>query len=269
MKLAVGKGSLQRAASAAGKNTKAKSKAVKADEAKVQDEAAKATETQGEAVKADKATAAEAKVQDENAKAEAVKVDEGKVQSEATKATAAKSQSEPAKTVKTAGTRGRSAKVSAEKTDETTASVKAENENANATAVKTRKKRTVKQQDSVYLLTVSAEQLLEIPKEWKSGKQIRENVSALAESVSRCGILEPLPVVQTGENQYQLVGGSKRMQVVQMLGIANVPVLVLPGSTQEEAQKLYQELNLEAGTAKKQNQTLSLFGKQRIPEYLL
>lgn len=121
-----------------------------------------------------------------------------------------------------------------------------------------------------YLLRVPAEYLAEIPAAWNAGNPNRTNIAALAESISRCGILEPIPVVQTGEHQYQMVGGRKRMQAVQRLGIAEVPVLVLSGCTLEEAEKLYLELNPEAvKMQRKQERPLSLFGKQRIPEYLL
>lgn len=170
---------------------------------------------------------------------------------------------------------------------------------------KTTRKKSVKKQVT-YLLTVPAETLQDIPQTWRGTKYVRPNVSALAESISKCGILEPIPAVQTGENTYQIVGGSKRMQVVQMLGIGQVPVLVLPGASMEDAWKLYQELNaaaedgrvqrdwsaadeaqqtsgqkqqknkIDAEKTDKQDKvsevkktSCSLFGKQRIPEYLL
>lgn len=117
-------------------------------------------------------------------------------------------------------------------------------------------------------------QLREIPDEWRGPQYVRPNVSQLAESISRCGILEPLPVVQTGADEYQLVGGSKRMEVVRMLGIEQVPVVVLPGSSVEEARQLYMELRpfTDAAQDTMHNakfRTAALFGAQRIPEYLL
>lgn len=166
---------------------------------------------------------------------------------------------------------------------------------------KTARKKSLKKQ-MAYLLTVPAEVLQDIPQAWRGPNYVCPNVSALAGSISNCGILEPVPVVQTGENTYQTVGGSKRMQVVHMLGIAQVPVLVLPGTSVEDAWKLYQELHAapddgivqrdwnaangaaegreqqvsgqETQTAgqkkdRRQQETGSLFGKQRIPEYLL
>ena len=96
-------------------------------------------------------------------------------------------------------------------------------------AAKTPRKKSVKKQ-SIYLATVPAEFLQDIPDTWRGPRYVRPNVSALAESISKHGILEPVPAVQIGENTYQIVGGSKRMQVVQMLGIEQVPVLVLPTS---------------------------------------
>lgn len=117
-------------------------------------------------------------------------------------------------------------------------------------------------------------QLREIPDEWRGPQYVRPNVSQLAESISRCGILEPLPVVQTGADEYQLVGGSKRMEVVRMLGIEQVPIVILPGSSAEEARQLYMELRpfTDAAQDTMHNakfRTAALFGAQRIPEYLL
>ena len=127
---------------------------------------------------------------------------------------------------------------------------------------------------SIYVTSVPSGLLREIPGEWRGPRYVCPNVSMLAESVSRCGILEPLPVVQTGEKVYQLVGGSKRMQVVRMLGIEEVPVAVLPGSSMEDAEKIYRELAPFSDAAQDtvhqaKFRTAALFGSQRIPEYLL
>lgn len=126
----------------------------------------------------------------------------------------------------------------------------------------------------LWAAVVPRAQLREIPDEWRGPQYVRPNVSQLAESISRCGILEPLPVVQTGADEYQLVGGSKRMEVVRMLGIEQVPVVVLPGSSAEEARQLYMELRpfTDAAQDTMHNakfRTAALFGAQRIPEYLL
>ena len=126
----------------------------------------------------------------------------------------------------------------------------------------------------MWLATVKADQLCEIPDEWRGPKYVRPNVSMLAESVSRCGILEPLPVVQTGKATYQLVGGSRRMEVVKMLGIEEVPVVVLPGSSMEDAKRFYNEMKPYTDAAQDtlhnaKFRTAALFGAQRIPEYLL
>lgn len=126
----------------------------------------------------------------------------------------------------------------------------------------------------LWAAVVPRAQLREIPDEWRGPQYVRPNVSQLAESISRCGILEPLPVVQTGSDEYQLVGGSKRMEVVRMLGIEQVPVVVLPGSSAEEARQLYMELRpfTDAAQDTMHNakfRTAALFGAQRIPEYLL
>ena len=126
----------------------------------------------------------------------------------------------------------------------------------------------------MWIDTVPVTKLAEIPDAWRGPEYVRPNVSMLAESISRCGILEPLPVVQTGEDTYQLVGGSRRMAVVHMLGIEQVPVAVLPGRTTEDAKKIYMELKPFSDAAadtvhNAKFRTAALFGSQRIPEYLL
>lgn len=126
----------------------------------------------------------------------------------------------------------------------------------------------------LWAAVVPRAQLREIPDEWRGPQYVRPNVSQLAESISRCGILEPLPVVRTGADEYQLVGGSKRMEVVHMLGIEQVPVVVLPGNSAEEARQLYIELRPFTDAAQDtvhnaKFRTAALFGAQRIPEYLL
>lgn len=126
----------------------------------------------------------------------------------------------------------------------------------------------------IWAAVVPRAQLREIPDEWRGPRYVRPNISQLAESISRCGILEPLPVVQTAPGEYQLVGGSKRMEVVRMLGIEEVPVVVLPGSSAEDARQLYLELRPFTDAAQDtvhnaKFRTAALFGAQRIPEYLL
>lgn len=129
---------------------------------------------------------------------------------------------------------------------------------------------------SMSIRVIPAERLRMIPDDWCGGSN-HPNVSLLAESVSRVGILEPLPVVQTGEEVYQAVGGRQRLEVIRMLGIQEVPVYVLPGESEEDAWRLYRELAPFASSfadQKKENKKSTesrpgLFGRQRIPEYLL
>lgn len=121
--------------------------------------------------------------------------------------------------------------------------------------------------------------LREIPEEWRDAGYVRPNVSELAASVSRWGILEPLPAVAVADDVYQLVGGSRRMEVVKMLGIEAVPVVILPGSSLADAQKIYRELHAFSDTERDRNSSGkiqrgkkgadALFGQRRMPEYLL
>lgn len=144
---------------------------------------------------------------------------------------------------------------------------------AASAAAHAEQKRTVSKQE-MWLAKVRTEQLQEVPAEWRGSAYVRPNVSLLAESISKCGILEPLPAVQIAENAYQLVGGSRRMEVIKMLGIEEVPLVVLPGETPEDAKRLYLEMRPYTDAAQDtiynaKFRTAALFGTRRVPEYLL
>lgn len=258
--MAVGKGSLLRAASAAGKGVKAEvQEAVLTEEKKTQSETADEKKVKPEK-ETDKKGKTEKKSKSEKDAVKKSKTDKPENVSEPEK----KSKAENAAETEKKKTAAKSPRRAAAKKQ--TASMIGVNAQGS------------------YMLRVPVGCLQEIPQEWLKKGYVRPNVSALAESISRCGVLEPLPVVLIQENLYQLVGGSRRMQVIQMLGIEEVPVLVLSGNSMEDAKKLYQELNLiteweaaagekdlftTAEASKDKEQKKGLFGRQRLPEYLL
>lgn len=280
MNLAVGKGSLQRAANAAGKGRKAK--AANDDQVKMTAVTAGAAGNQ----KNEMAESAGIADSQENEMTESTGIADSQVKTAAANPVQQETDAaKPKKVKKDTAKASKTGKRAKPEAADTAA-------DANTAELTGSKKATKKQPKAArsagaqmpYLMTVPAEALQDIPDTWRGPKYVRPNVSALAESISKCGILEPVPAVQIGENTYQIVGGSKRMQVVQMLGIGQVPVLVLPGASLEDAWKLYQELNAAAEDSvvqrnwsaangseenKEQKRAGSLFGKQRIPEYLL
>ena len=66
-------------------------------------------------------------------------------------------------------------------------------------------------------------------------------LTALAQSIAREGLLQPIVVRPNGAQGYQLVSGERRLRAFQRLGRAEIPALVLPMSDAESAAAALQE----------------------------
>ena len=53
----------------------------------------------------------------------------------------------------------------------------------------------------------------------------RDKLSELAESIKKHGIIQPLVVTKEGTN-FQLIAGERRLKAAQILGMAEVPVII-------------------------------------------
>lgn len=53
-----------------------------------------------------------------------------------------------------------------------------------------------------------------------------ESLKELASSISRLGIVQPVTVRKTGENEYQLISGERRYRASQMAGLTHIPAYV-------------------------------------------
>ena len=49
----------------------------------------------------------------------------------------------------------------------------------------------------------------------------------LAESIKECGIIQPLTVRKLSDNSYELVAGERRLRAAKLLGLKNVPVIIV------------------------------------------
>lgn len=61
-----------------------------------------------------------------------------------------------------------------------------------------------------------------------------ERLQDLAESIKRSGVIQPLIVVRSGENRYELVAGERRLRAARLAGLSEVPVVIRKNLTSEE-----------------------------------
>lgn len=61
----------------------------------------------------------------------------------------------------------------------------------------------------------------------------RDKLAELAESIKQHGIIQPLVVTKEG-NSYQLIAGERRLKAAQILGLAEVPVIVKEATDREK-----------------------------------
>ncbi|MBO4299811.1 MAG: ParB/RepB/Spo0J family partition protein [Clostridia bacterium] len=61
------------------------------------------------------------------------------------------------------------------------------------------------------------------------------SISALAESIRRHGLLEPLLVRRAATGRYELIAGERRLRALKQLGVEAADALVLPENGQDEA----------------------------------
>ena len=61
------------------------------------------------------------------------------------------------------------------------------------------------------------------------------SISALAESIRRCGLLEPILVRRAAAGRYELIAGERRRRALKLLGSEAVDALILPPEGQDVA----------------------------------
>ncbi|MBX4204758.1 MAG: ParB/RepB/Spo0J family partition protein [Candidatus Doudnabacteria bacterium] len=72
------------------------------------------------------------------------------------------------------------------------------------------------------------------PNPWQPRKIFREeNLDELATSIKQHGILQPLVVIPTGDGNYQLIVGERRLRASKIAGLAKVPAIVRDAMTEQ------------------------------------
>ncbi len=53
-----------------------------------------------------------------------------------------------------------------------------------------------------------------------------ESIKSLAESIKQYGVLQPLVVIKSGDNTYELIAGERRLRASRMAGLTEVPAIL-------------------------------------------
>ena len=76
------------------------------------------------------------------------------------------------------------------------------------------------------ILSVSVEQIVKNPNQPR--KIFEESqLFELAESIRACGIIQPLTVRRLGDSTYELIAGERRLKAARLIGLKEVPVIVM------------------------------------------
>ena len=60
-----------------------------------------------------------------------------------------------------------------------------------------------------------------------------ENLKALADSIAKTGIIQPIAVRPVGDNVYEIIAGERRWRAAQMAGLTEVPVIIREATNEE------------------------------------
>lgn len=61
-----------------------------------------------------------------------------------------------------------------------------------------------------------------------------EQLQALASSIKRKGVLQPILVIKTGEDSYQLVAGERRLRASKLAGLSEIPAVIADFSPEDQ-----------------------------------
>lgn len=72
-----------------------------------------------------------------------------------------------------------------------------------------------------------------------------EKFEDLKESIRVCGIINPLIVLELGNNEYEILSGHNRCEAVKSLGLKTVPCLILSGLSDDDALMIVLDSNIK------------------------
>jgi len=60
-----------------------------------------------------------------------------------------------------------------------------------------------------------------------------ENLKALADSIAKTGVIQPIAVRPAGDNTYEIIAGERRWRAAQMAGLAELPAIIREATNEE------------------------------------
>lgn len=97
------------------------------------------------------------------------------------------------------------------------------------------------------LLEIPINQIIQVPDNWLCNAHLNLQVSELAQSISKHGMIEPVILRQVKDNQFQLLSGYRRYQVIKELELQTITAKVLEGLGDKEAKEVFEDLHKEKG----------------------
>lgn len=98
------------------------------------------------------------------------------------------------------------------------------------------------------LTEIPVTQIMEVPTSWKKKIVNVPRIPELMKSILKFGMLEPVIVRRLGDNQFQLLSGSGRLQAVKELGLGTITARVFDGISDSQAKTIYQDLHRKEET---------------------
>lgn len=80
--------------------------------------------------------------------------------------------------------------------------------------------------------TIKVDQLRPNPSQPRS-EMPADNLKALADSISKTGVIQPIAVRPAGDNIYEIIAGERRWRAAQMAGLTELPAIIREASNEE------------------------------------
>lgn len=93
------------------------------------------------------------------------------------------------------------------------------------------------------LSKIRVDQIHPVPDSWRKSGQLMEYSKELVQSIQKHGMLEPVILRRIGDDQFQLLSGYKRLQVIKDLGDEFISSRVMEKLSDQEAKEIFQDLH--------------------------
>ena len=95
------------------------------------------------------------------------------------------------------------------------------------------------------LLEIPITQIIQVTDSWFSNAHLNVQVTELVQSISKHGMIEPVILRQTKDNQFQLLSGYRRIQAMKQLGLKTITARVIEGIGDKEAKEMFDDLHMK------------------------